>query len=101
MTVAWNVSLYTVETKDISIVFVHGLTGSREKTWTHPYTSCFWPELLLFLDIPDARIFTYGYDADVAHFFSQASKSRIGDHAKSLMSELARTRELSDTVKPT
>lgn len=88
-------------TDSYSIVFVHGLTGDREKTWTHQTTACFWPEALLPSDLPNARIFTYGYDADVAHFFSQASQSRIGDHAKTLLSDLARIRERTETVNST
>lgn len=100
----WSVaqlSPWFLRTENFSIVFVHGLTGDREKTWTHRSTSCFWPEKLLPADVPDARIFTYGYDADVAHFFSPASRSRIGDHAKTLLSELARARERSETARST
>ena len=78
---------------------MHGLTGGREKTWTHPSADCFWPEQLLPADLPNARILTYGYDADVAHFFSQASQSRIGDHARTLLSDLARIRERTETVE--
>ena len=86
------------EAERVSIVFVHGLTGNRERTWTHPSTSCFWPSELLPSDLPDARIFTYGYDADVAHFFSAASQSRIGDHAQTLLSSLGHVRERTETV---
>ena len=84
--------------KRTSVVFVHGLTGDREKTWTHQSTSCLWPEELLPLDLPEARIFTYGYDADVAHFFSAASQSRIGNHAQTLLGSLAQVRERSGTA---
>ncbi|KAH7130806.1 Alpha/Beta hydrolase protein [Dendryphion nanum] len=67
----------------IDIVFVHGLTGSREKTWTHS-NSVFWPGALLPEDIPRARIMTFGYDADVVRFWSIASSNRLDDHGKSL-----------------
>ncbi|KAK5735516.1 hypothetical protein LTR17_008049 [Elasticomyces elasticus] len=85
-------------TRLIDVVFVHGLTGDRERTWTDPSSSCFWPQELLPSDLPNARIFTYGYDADVAHFFSAASQSRIKDHANTLLGSLAHVRERSETV---
>jgi hypothetical protein len=50
-----------------SIWFVHGLTGNRQKTWTHEKTNAFWPEVLA-KDCPRARVITYGYDADVVKF---------------------------------
>ena len=86
------------EAERASIVFVHGLTGDRERTWTHQSSSCFWPEELLPPDLPDARIFTYGYDADVAHFFSPVSQSRIGNYAQTLLGSLAHVRERTETV---
>ncbi|TKA59259.1 hypothetical protein B0A49_08920 [Cryomyces minteri] len=55
----------------VDIIFVHGLTGSRRNTWTKKWTigkqtvACFWPEHLLPIDIENARISTWGYDADV------------------------------------
>ncbi|KAK7442578.1 hypothetical protein Landi51_09484 [Colletotrichum acutatum] len=49
-----------------SIVFIHGLKGHREKTWTSDKASEPWPKALLPSEIPNARILAYGYDADVA-----------------------------------
>lgn len=66
-----------------SIVFVHGLTGNREKTWTHQ-NKTFWPIALLSEDFPRARILTFGYDADVVRFWTIASSNRLDDHGKSL-----------------
>src|SRR5262245_16221525 len=65
-----------------SVVFVHGLTGNRDKTWTHS-NGTFWPEVLA-ADLPQARIMTFGYDADVVRFWSIASSNRLDDHGKSL-----------------
>lgn len=66
-----------------SVVFVHGLTGNREKTWTHA-NAMFWPGTLLSQDFPRARIMTFGYDADVVRFWTIASSNRLDDHGKSL-----------------
>ncbi|PSK36144.1 hypothetical protein B9Z65_5959 [Elsinoe australis] len=86
------------DTKAVDVVFVHGLTGNRDKTWTHASTSCFWPEELLPTDLPNARVYTYGYDADVIHVLEQASQSRIANHAQTLLSTLANARERSETA---
>ncbi|KAF2477229.1 uncharacterized protein BDR25DRAFT_276969 [Lindgomyces ingoldianus] len=67
----------------VDIVFVHGLTGNREKTWTHD-NGIFWPAALLSEDFPCARIMTFGYDADVVRFWTIASSNRLDDHGKSL-----------------
>jgi protein SERAC1 len=76
----------------LSIVFVHGLTGNREKTWTHR-NGIFWPGSLLPEDFPRARIMTFGYDADIVRFWTIASSNRLGDHGKSLVYALLDQRE--------
>jgi len=48
----------------VDIVFVHGLTGNAYNTWLHKDTRVHWPSQLLRQDIPDARILSFGYDAD-------------------------------------
>jgi len=47
-----------------SIVFVHGISGNRESTWTK--NGVLWSQVLLTEDFPEARILTAGYGADVA-----------------------------------
>src|SRR5271156_1339560 len=83
---------------DSSIVFVHGLTGNRETTWTDKSSKIFWPRDLLKADLPDVRIMTFGYDADIVHFWDMASQNRIGNHAQNLVNALAQIRERSDKV---
>jgi len=80
-----------------SIVFVHGLTGNRETTWTHK-NGVFWPEHLLPHDLRDARIATWGYDADVVHARSTASSNTLRDHGKALAGDIAIWRFNTDTV---
>ncbi|KAG9229223.1 Alpha/Beta hydrolase protein, partial [Amylocarpus encephaloides] len=79
------------------IVFVHGLTGNRESTWTDKESGVFWPAHLLKNDIPKTRIMTFGYDADVVHFWAMASQNSIGNHALKLVNSLAQIRERTET----
>ena len=76
---------------------MHGLTGNRESTWTGGKT--FWPETLLPAELPQARIMTFGYDADVVKFWSSAGQNRIGNHAQNLTHALANLRDKTDTVR--
>jgi protein SERAC1 len=83
-----------------SIVFVHGLTGNRRNTWTHP-DGVFWPEDLLTKDLPTARVMTFGYDADVVGFSKTAGNGTLRDHGKSLTNDLAMRRVRSNsTTRP-
>lgn len=81
-----------------SIVFVHGLTGSRLSTWTSKETKTPWPKTLLSNDIPNARILTLGYDADVVNAWAPASQNRVGEHANDLNNLLCDLREATKTV---
>lgn len=85
-------------TEPPSIVFIHGLTGDREKTWTATHASEPWPKTLLPSKLPTARILTYGYDAFVADWKGVVSHSRIANHAYNLLTYLASYREEDDTV---
>jgi len=74
----------------IDIVAVHGLGGDAVNTWTHPKSKAFWLKDFLPRQVPDARIMTFGYNADAA--FGQ-STAEIMDHAKSLLASLVDKRE--------
>ncbi len=55
---------YEPEIPAVDIVFIHRLTGDRERTWTYPQMPSYaWPETFLPSKIPDARLLTFGYDA--------------------------------------
>ncbi|RYO93786.1 hypothetical protein DL763_004271 [Monosporascus cannonballus] len=82
----------------VDIVFVHGLTGDREKTWTARDGSEPWPKVLLPSELPPARVLTFGYDAYVADWREVVSQNRIGNHAWNLLTSLASYREDNDTV---
>ena len=57
--------------------------------------STFWPQDLLPSVIPDTKIFTWGYDANVDGFLSSASQNTTHQHAQNLLSDLA---DLSNTA---
>lgn len=78
----------------VDIIFVHGLTGNAYNTWcSNGKLKIHWPSELLRIDIPDARILSFGYDADVVGWCSPASKNRVGNHAENLLGSVIRFRE--------
>lgn len=80
-----------------SILFVHGLFGSRTNTWTK--NGVLWPKDLLPIDVPNARIMSFGYDADVFKTDgSQVTNSAIESHAADLCDGLAKLRASHDNV---
>ena len=76
-----------------SIVAVHGLNGDPINTWTSRKTNAFWLKDFLPYDVPNARVMTFGYNADAAFGNTTAE---IVDHAKSLLSSLVDRREDDD-----
>jgi hypothetical protein len=81
-----------------SIIFIHGLTGDREKTWKAKAATSPWPKTLLPSKVPNARVLTFGYDAYVADLRGMVSKNRIGNHAMNLLAAIATYREDDETV---
>lgn len=81
-----------------SIVFVHGLTGNPEATWTAQGASEPWPKTLLPSTFPTARVLTFGYDADVVKWRGVVSENYIGNHAFHLLTSLSSYREKDGTV---
>lgn len=73
------------------VVFVHGLRGHRLRTWSAKDSFC-WPKELLSEDLKNSRVITWGYDANIAKFFQQASQESIFGHAGTLLDDLARLR---------
>ncbi|KAI1827201.1 hypothetical protein F4861DRAFT_494406 [Xylaria intraflava] len=84
----------------VDIVFIHGLTGHREKTWTAKGAAAPWPQTLLASELPTSRILTFGYDASVANWKGAASESRIEDHAWNLLASLAECRDDNASERP-
>jgi pimeloyl-ACP methyl ester carboxylesterase len=114
--IAWLFHLVLVPTEHLprvlySIIFIHGLQGDPERTWTYgtpkrspvplsrlfhsrskaspettnPKAVCFWPDLLAH-DFKNTRIATYGYDSRVSNFFGgPANQTDIAGHGRSLL----------------
>lgn len=80
-----------------SIVAVHGLDGKREESWTAK-NGVNWLRDLLPSDIPQARIFAWGYEAKT-HGTSSIKNQTIYDHAKNLVSDLCLERGLTEVRK--
>jgi hypothetical protein len=72
------------------MVFVHGLGGDREATWTDHTGKVCWPSELLPYDIPQARILTFGYDT---------SFMDLADHAHMLLHSLSQQRYETKSVR--
>ncbi|CAI6072025.1 unnamed protein product [Clonostachys chloroleuca] len=86
---------YSTEGADYGLETCHDSEDAvaEVNTWTHKPSRVFWPRDLLSLDVPKTRILTFGYDADVGHFWSAASQNRIRDHAANLINDLAHLRQ--------
>ena len=76
----------------VDLVFVHGLTGDRERTWTYPENGICWPRDILPQHLPDARILTFGYDAYVVRARDQVASIDIAHHANDFLNCLANER---------
>ena len=77
---------------DYSVVAVHGLNGHRENTWTVDGIN--WLRDFLPLEIQNARILSWGYDANT-HSRSQISFEYLYNHAKNLVADLCLERRLT------
>ncbi|CAG9977751.1 unnamed protein product [Clonostachys byssicola] len=88
-------ALYSPEPCDVDIVFIHGLSGDREKTWTGPNQNEPWPKTILPDRIPTARILVFGYDAKWLK--DSSSRNRVQEHASNLLASLGRQRDEDNT----
>lgn len=81
--------VYSSSDPQVDIVFVHGLNGHPEKTWTAD-NNVFWPRDLLPISVGTVpiRVLTYGYDARVSAFTDGVGKDHIHHHAENLAARL-------------
>ncbi|KAI1462621.1 Alpha/Beta hydrolase protein [Annulohypoxylon moriforme] len=80
----------------VDIVFIHGLRGDVLKTWTKG--EVLWPKDLLPKDIPDSRIFLFGYDTGIVHRDQPSvANTEIHSDANDLCAKLAAERSNTNT----
>lgn len=79
---------------------MHGLNGHREKSWTNSESKILWLRDLLPLQLPNARVLTFGYDADTLKLSPGVSQLGLNDHAASLVAELLRVRAEPEVIRP-
>jgi protein SERAC1 len=77
-----------MDLKSSRVIFVHGLMGDAFKTWGKD--GVLWPKQLVGPALPNARIITYGYDADVFRLFSTVSTNTIFTHSRGLIKAIHR-----------
>lgn len=74
-------------------------------TWEGGGRSLFWPQYLLRQACPTARILSFGYNADFAHFYPFVGPKfisenlTIDDHATAMFQSLIGLREKTKTVR--
>ena len=70
------------------LIFIHGLNGHRSTTWTNS-SGELW--LRWFSNrLPDVRMWTYGYNADV----NSGSRDALDLHATKFLKEILRCRSV-------
>lgn len=67
-----------------------GKATEQNEPLPHTPDTIFWPEEYLVPDIPQARIWTYGYNADVIGLFQANSKNSVSQHGRDLAVRLER-----------
>ena len=77
----------------IKQLFSRKQKNESSKTPTIEGKEIYWPQDLLPEDCANARIFTWGYDSKVSHFFSgPANQSNVSAHARDLLYALEKKR---------
>ncbi|RDW59198.1 hypothetical protein BP5796_12122 [Coleophoma crateriformis] len=73
--------------------------NNQEQTSTSIPAEVFWPEEYLVPDLPQARIWTYGYNADVIGGFFQANnQNSVSQHGRDLATKLDREIDNEDPI---
>lgn len=80
----------------LDIIAVHGITGDAYDTWTHKNGNL-WLRDFIPEDFPGARVFSFGYNANV---FCSRSKGNVESFARSLLGGLINERLEKKVTSP-
>ncbi|KAK8017693.1 Alpha/Beta hydrolase protein [Apiospora rasikravindrae] len=90
------VQVHCGDDAEVDIVFLHGLRGSMEGTWSK--TGILWPRDILPKDVPKSRIYLFGYDSGITHRDqSSVVKTEIHSDADDLCARFEAERSSTDT----
>jgi hypothetical protein len=78
-----------IDERSPDIIAIHGICGDPLKTWTHE-SGALWLRDFLQKDINGARVFSFGYDAEVALTKSLAT---LDNFARSLLNNIKLERD--------
>ncbi|EJT79104.1 hypothetical protein GGTG_04193 [Gaeumannomyces tritici R3-111a-1] len=84
-------------TATVDLVLIHGLNGDYLKTWTHETTKVCWPKDLLPRELPDMRVLSFAYNADI---YGNTSVAGIQGNAQALLARLRDLRRDRDYSRP-
>ena len=73
-----------------------GSNPEAQSPLTNP--TVFWPKDLLPISTRQARIYSWGYDADINHFFGSAGQNAIFQHGLDLLQHISNARLSPDRV---
>ncbi|CZR62803.1 uncharacterized protein PAC_12700 [Phialocephala subalpina] len=82
---------------NLDLVFVHGLNGDHIKTWADEDTGVVWPRDLIPQTMPNARVLSFGYNADI---YDNPSVAFIRGYARTLLNLLVDMRSEIVGVRP-
>ena len=78
----------------IDVVAIHGLNGDYETTWTHDGSGKNWLRDFLSDDIPEVRVMSWGYNAQV---LKSKSIGSIESFARGLLIDLKACRSTTES----
>lgn len=86
----------------VDVIAVHGLNGDARRSFTDSNTGCCWLSDLLPRDIPDIRVFSYGYEAGLFLSSGSTGVASIYDLSDSLLLAIHHMRktEKGASVRP-
>jgi len=78
----------------VDVVAIHGLTGGYESTWLDGDSGVVWLRDLLPTDMPGARIFSHGYNAEI---FNSLSTGKVESFATQMLGHIQAALEQQHT----